>query len=53
MVSDEIPHVKCANHNAMTQVCKLAKLKTKKTKLRDLSPRANYTDQATATCRRS
>jgi hypothetical protein len=28
-------------------------LKTKKTKLHGLSPRANYTDRATAACRRS
>jgi hypothetical protein len=28
-------------------------LELKKTKLRGLSPRANYTDQATSACRRS
>jgi hypothetical protein len=29
------------------------KLKKKKTKLRGLSPRANYTDRATAACQRN
>jgi hypothetical protein len=29
------------------------KLKTKKTELRGFSPQANYTEQATAACRRS
>jgi hypothetical protein len=37
--------------------CKITKkygnIKTKKTKLHGLSPRANYTDRATAACRRS
>jgi hypothetical protein len=35
------------------QMDSLQELKTKETKLHGLSPRANYTDQATAACRRS
>jgi hypothetical protein len=33
--------------------CRYIYHETKKTKLRGLSPRANYTDRATAACRRS
>jgi hypothetical protein len=47
---------KALNRSIMTYVCpawNLRQMSPKKNKLRGLSPRANYTDRATAACRRS
>jgi hypothetical protein len=40
-------------HDPRVRAAEDINILTKKTKLRGLSPQANYTDRATATCRRS
>jgi hypothetical protein len=50
IVRNKVIHVQCTTHNGriLFYTCTLTK-----TKLRGLSPQANYTDRATAACRRS